>query len=130
MGVVMAQALPEIQAEVSGQASENKERGEKRRHARHRYIERLYVRKTNGPWYTAMTYEISAGGLSAATHAELGVGERVKLSPVMDQMVEAIVRRKKGAMYGFEFLGMNSELQGKIEALCERLPVFQSLESA
>ncbi|HTZ46517.1 MAG TPA: hypothetical protein VMH20_02940 [Verrucomicrobiae bacterium] len=40
---------------------------ERRRHPRRRYIERLYIGKADGTWFTAMTYEISAGGLSAAT---------------------------------------------------------------
>ncbi len=73
---------------------------EKRKHPRHRYIERLYVGKRDGMWFTAMTYEISVGGLSAATTTELKIGDKVSLSPVANKRVEAIVRRKQGAMYG------------------------------
>jgi hypothetical protein len=47
-------------------------------------------------WFTAMTYEISAGASSAATTAERQLGEKVNLSPVADKRVEAIVRRRKG----------------------------------
>jgi PilZ domain len=100
---------------------------ERRRHTRHRYIERLYIGKQDGMWYTAMTYEISVGGLSAATTAELAVGEKVKLSPVMEKRVEAVVRRKHGAMYGFEFLDLASRVQDQIGKLCEGLPLFQTL---
>ena len=78
-------------------------------------------------WYTAMTYEISRGGVSAATAAELTVGDKVKLSPVVDKRVNAIVRRKKGAMYGFEFVGLTPKIEARILMLCEDLPLFQSL---
>jgi hypothetical protein len=47
---------------------------------------------------TAMTYEISAGGLSAATPPNLSVGEKVSLSPIVKKRVEAVVRRKNGSM--------------------------------
>ncbi len=78
-------------------------------------------------WYTAMTYEISGGGLSAATTAELTVGDKVKLSPVVDKRVNTIVRRKKGAMYGFEFVGLTPKIEARILKLCKGLPLFQSL---
>jgi len=100
---------------------------EKRRHSRHRYIERLYIGKQDGMWFTAMTYEISAGGLSAATTTDLEIGEKVNLSPVVNKRIEAIVRRKKGAMYGFEFLDLTARLEEQILKLCEKLPLFQSL---
>jgi hypothetical protein len=51
---------------------------QERRHCtRHRYIEGLYIGKEDGTWFTAMTYEISVGGLSAATTTPPGVGETV-----------------------------------------------------
>jgi len=78
-------------------------------------------------WYTAMTYEISGGGVSAATAAELAVGDKVKLSPVVDKRVNAIVRRKRGAMYGFEFVELTSKVEARILKLCEGLPLFKSL---
>jgi hypothetical protein len=78
-------------------------------------------------WFTAMTYEISAGGRSAATPTTPTVGEKVSLSPVVDKPVEAIVRRKSGSMYGSEFLDLTPQLQSKILKLCESLPLFQSL---
>jgi hypothetical protein len=48
-------------------------------------------------------------------------------TPVAENRVQAIVRRKTGAMYGFEFLGVATELREKIQKLCEGLPLFQSL---
>jgi hypothetical protein len=100
---------------------------ERRRHSRHRYIERLYIGKADGTWFTAMTYEISAGGLSAATSTILSIGEKVSLSPVVDKRVEAIVRRKSGSMFGFEFLGLTAQIEAKVLKLCVNLPLFQSL---
>jgi hypothetical protein len=100
---------------------------ERRKHPRHRYIERIYVGKTDGMWFTAMTYEIGAGGLSAATPTNLSVGEKVSLSPVVNKRVEAIVRRKNGSMYGFEFLNSTPETEEKIVKLCESLPLFHTL---
>ncbi len=100
---------------------------ERRKHPRHRYIERLYVGKKDGMWFTAMTYEISVAGLSAATTTELKIGEKVRLSPVADKRVEAIVRRKQGAMYGFEFIGITPQIEAHLVKLCEGLPLFQSL---
>ncbi len=100
---------------------------ERRKHPRHRYIERLYIGKRDGMWFTAMTYEISVGGLSAATTTELEIGEKVSLSPVADKRVEAIVRRKQGAMYGFEFIRITAQIEAQLVKLCEGLPLFQSL---
>jgi len=79
-------------------------------------------------WYTAMTYEISIGGLSAATTVDLAVGERVKLSPVVEKLVEAVVRRKQGSMCGFEFLELAPRVKDQIRKVCEGLPLFQALE--
>jgi hypothetical protein len=66
-----------------------------------------------------MTYEISVGGLSAATTTELKIGEKVSLSPVADKRVEAVVRRKQGAMYGFEFIGITPQIASQLVKLCE-----------
>jgi len=98
---------------------------EKRRFPRHRYIERLYIGRQNGLWFNAMTCEISAGGLSATTTADLAIGENVRLSPVMNRCVEAVVRRRRGAMFGFEFSSISAELQSQVQHLCESLPLFQ-----
>jgi hypothetical protein len=74
-----------------------------------------------------MTYEISAGGLSAATTTALAVGESVHLSPVVGKRVEAINRRKQGAMYGFEFVGVSPKVIEALQKLGEGLPPFQSM---
>ncbi len=100
---------------------------ERRRHSRHKFIERVFIGKQDGTWTTAMSFEISAGGMSVATTAEFAVGEQVKLSPVVEKKVDAIVRRKMGAMYGLEFTGLTPQIQKDISKLCEGLPPFHSM---
>jgi hypothetical protein len=51
---------PEVQTSEPAKAEIEVER---RKHTRHRYIERLYIGGQDGLWYTAMTFEISEGGL-------------------------------------------------------------------
>jgi len=74
-----------------------------------------------------MTFEISEGGLSAATPNILRIGEVVELNPVLGYRLKAIVRRKHGAMYGFEFLWLTEEQKASIRAKCQSLPAFRSL---
>jgi hypothetical protein len=104
---------------------------EKRRHTRHRYTHSIEVRIENprGRYdlMDAMTFEVSEGGISAATPNILLVGERVELYPVVGYRVHAVVRRKNGAMYGFEFVGLTEEQSAKIRAKCESLPLFTSM---
>jgi hypothetical protein len=71
-----------------------------------------------------MTYEIRVGGLSAATTVILVFGEKVKLSPAVNQHAGAILRRKQGALYGFEFFGLTAENETRILELCEGLRLF------
>jgi hypothetical protein len=100
---------------------------QKRRHTRHRFINRIYVSGKNGSWFRAMTFEISVGGLSLATIAEFSVGEKVKLSPVVGKEVYAAVRHRHGTMYGLEFLNPTAAMVEEIQQLCEGLPLFKSL---
>jgi hypothetical protein len=80
-----------------------------------------------GQPYQAMRFEISLGRMSAATPNVLFVGERVELYPVMGFRAKAVVRRKNGAMYGFEFVDLDGQQQAKIGKTCEGLPEFQSM---
>src|ERR1700692_5120408 len=100
---------------------------ERRRHSRHRFIVDLNISSENGASMHGMTFEIGAGGMSAATSGPLEVGEQVILYPVVRTRVQATVRRKNGSMYGFEFLATTAELQEKILALCQTLPLFQTM---
>ena len=100
---------------------------ERRKHSRHRFIVDLNISSENGTSMHGMSFEIGAGGMSAATAGRLEVGEQVLLYPVIRARVKAIVRRKNGSMYGFEFLVPTAEFQEKIVALCQTLPFFQTM---
>jgi PilZ domain len=77
--------------------------------------------------FDAMAFEISESGMSAATPNILLVGEHVELNPVMAFRLQAIVRRKSGAMYGFEFAGLIEQQREHIRKQCEKLPLFSSM---
>jgi PilZ domain len=100
---------------------------ERRRHSRHRFIVDLNISGENGGSMHVMSFEIGAGGMSAATSGELEVGEQVILYPVIRARVKATVRRKNGSMYGFEFLAPTPEFREAVLALCQTLPLFQTM---
>jgi hypothetical protein len=79
---------------------------ERRRHPRCRLSERILIHRKDGSSYRATTCEISLSGLSAATTGILRPGEEVRLSPLVGDQVSAIVRRKIGTIYGFEFVSV------------------------
>jgi hypothetical protein len=100
---------------------------ERRRHTRHRLGQPIQIWLHDGRAYPAMAFEMSESGLSAATTNHLRVGEKVDLSPVAKYRVSAIVRRKTGSMYGFEFVELNEGQQKGIRDLCKDLPLFRSM---
>jgi PilZ domain len=74
-----------------------------------------------------MAFEMSESGMSAATTNHLRVGEKVDLSSVAKYRVSAIVRRRTGSMYGFEFINLTEKRQKGIRDLCKDLPLFRSM---
>ena len=98
-----------------------------RRHTRHQSIDDLTIATENGLPLHGTSFEISAGGMSAATIGKLRVGELVHLSPVVGERVKAVVRRNLGAMYGFEFTELPGHLRERIVALCQDLPLFRTI---
>ena len=62
---------------------------ERRKHSRHRFIVDLNISKENGTAMHGMSFEIGAGGLSAATSSRLEVGDQVLLYPVIRNRVKA-----------------------------------------
>ncbi|HEY1470904.1 MAG TPA: PilZ domain-containing protein [Candidatus Acidoferrum sp.] len=100
---------------------------ERRRHSRHRLGQPIQVWLEDGRAYPAMAFEMSESGMSAATTSDLHVGEKVDLSPVATYRVSAIVRRKTGSMYGFEFVELTEKQQKSICELCKDLPLFRSM---
>lgn len=100
---------------------------ERRRHSRHRLGQPIQVWLEDGRAYPAMAFEMSESGLSAATISDLRLGEKVDLSPVATYRVSAIVRRKTGSMYGFEFVELTEKQQKGIHDMCKDLPLFRSM---
>lgn len=101
---------------------------EKRRHMRYRLVQAVVIRRKAGKdrsAHPATTSEISISGLSAVFKEVLVVGERVNLSPVGGGDVDAIVRRKAGDTYGFEFVDPSDEVVGQIHILCRGLFPFR-----
>jgi len=99
---------------------------ERRRHKRYRIKERLLIRRKNGQSYQAVTSEISVSGLSAATDGVLQIDEEVDLSPVVGEQINAIVRRKAGIIYGFEFTNALDNVVEAVHLLCRGLVPFRS----
>jgi hypothetical protein len=100
---------------------------DRRRHVRYRLQEPLLIRRNDGSSYPATTCEISISGLSASTIGVLRAGEEVWLSPVVGKQVRAIVRRKVGRMYGFEFTSAPPKVEEEIHILCRGLVPFRGL---
>jgi hypothetical protein len=111
---------------VESQVKAIPEGAERRRHTRYRFTQNLDVIRGDDE-YEAMTFEISEGGLSAATANILKIGELVELNRVLGYRLKAVVRRKHGAMYGFEFLELTNEQRETIKTKCKSLPPFQTL---
>jgi hypothetical protein len=99
----------------------------KRRHTRHRYSSAIEIWREHSDSCDAMTFEISEGGLSAATRHTMRVGEKVELCPVLGYRLTAVIRHKTGAIYGFEFVGLSEEQRNAIRTKCQDLPPFVSL---
>lgn len=74
----------------------------------------------------AMTLEISESGLSACTNAALNVGDEVAIEPIGQGKASAIVRRKLGHVYDFEFLRLQDEQLQEIQRLCRNLPLYNA----
>ncbi|HTZ31361.1 MAG TPA: PilZ domain-containing protein [Methylomirabilota bacterium] len=103
------------------------EYGDRRRYTRHRLSAQVEIRRKQELNVDAMMFELSEGGMSAATANILAIGETVEISPVAGQTARAIVRRKHGAMYGFEFVGLSEDFRERIRNICRGLPLFTSM---
>ena len=99
---------------------------ERRKHPRHRFIRQINICPANGLEFSATSFEISESGISAATPNFLAIGSTVQMFPVSGAWVKAIVRRKVGAMYGFEFIDLTEDQISVLHQLCSGLPLFQS----
>jgi PilZ domain-containing protein len=112
---------PEAQLEVAAKEVE------RRRHARYRLVQALVISSSKQFSCKATTSDISISGLSATSSEELRIGENVHLFPVVGQRVAAVVRRKEGAIYGFEFTDLPDPVVADIHALCRGLFPFRGI---
>jgi len=115
------QPLKEGATKVAGEGAE------RRKFTRHRFSARVEIRRDKGLDVDAMMFELSEGGMSAATANMMTIGEKVEVNAIAGQRVQAIVRRKHGAMYGFEFLGLSEDTRERIRNVVRGLPVFLSI---
>jgi c-di-GMP-binding flagellar brake protein YcgR len=99
---------------------------ERRRHARYQFIERVFITSPDGGHHSATSFEVSEGGMSAASTTVMEVQSTVNLHPVVGENVKAVVRRNQGTMYGFEFLELSEGVRLRLRALCQGLPLFRS----
>jgi hypothetical protein len=109
----------DIEHEVSETSSD------RRRHRRYRFSAPLTIRSADGVVARGISIEISESGLSAITSDSLKVDETVELEPIPGDKVQAVVRRKLGRVYGFEFLNLTAEQIQLITESCKRLPVYK-----
>lgn len=101
---------------------------DRRKHKRYQLVERVMVRRQNRKMYVGTSFEISQGGMSAVfPNAELEVGERVELVPVVGYEVQAEVRHVHRNMYGFEFVELAEEQVKALAEKCKGLPEFRTM---
>ena len=100
---------------------------DRRKHTRHRFSSQVEIHREQGLDVDAMTFELSEGGMSAATPNMLSIGERVAIHTIAGQRIIAVVRRKHGAMYGFEFVALSEDEKERIRNICRGLPLFTTI---
>jgi len=99
---------------------------ERRRFPRYRYSAPINVRPANVSERRGMSVEISECGASIVVGASLNVGDTVQLEPIGGGVAQAVVRRSRGRLYGFEFLALSAEQAAKIREICRMLPRYHS----
>jgi len=72
-----------------------------------------------------MSIELSESGMSAVISDALEVGEMVKIEPVANSRASAVVRRRTGKVYGFEFIDLSPAHAQKIREVCKCLYRYQ-----
>jgi len=112
---------PETQLEVTTPQVD------RRRHTRYCLVQALAISSSKQLSSKATTSDISISGLSASSSEQFRAGESVYLFPVVGQRVAPVVRRKVGAMYGFEFADLPDRVVADIHILCRGLFPFRGI---
>ncbi len=71
-----------------------------------------------------MTLEISEGGMSVMTQANLSRGKPVEIELMAECKVAGVIRHQQGTIYGLEFLNLKEECAARIREICKNLPLF------
>ena len=98
---------------------------DRRRHVRYRFSAPITVEPNGRSAIRGMSLEISESGMSALIGDVLVVGDTVRLEPVVDSRVSALVRRQSGKIYGFEFLNLTPAQIQRIAEVCKALPKYE-----
>jgi hypothetical protein len=86
----------------------------------------IVLRLPHAPELQSIIVEISECGMSAVASGVLNVGDVVEAEPIGSGIASAVVRRKFGRFYGFEFLNLRPEQTAKIKEICSMLPLYCS----
>lgn len=114
--------------EKSSRSAVEENTADRRKHKRYQFVERVMVRVRDGKTYVGSSFEISQGGMSAVfPNAQLEVGERVELAPVLGYEVQAEVRHVHKHMFGFEFMDLAEDQVRAIVEKCKGLPEFRTM---
>jgi hypothetical protein len=98
---------------------------DRRGHPRYCFSVPLTIRSVDGICIPAISIEISLSGLSAVASKALPLDKTVELDPVVGEKVQALVRRRVGRVYGFEFLNLTETHSRQIAERCKTLPRHQ-----
>jgi hypothetical protein len=98
---------------------------DRRRHPRYRLSVPLTIRGADGAVSRGISVEISTSGLSAIVAEPLQLDDTVELEPISAVNVLALVKRRIGKIYGFEFLELTAEQTQRIVDRCKSLPRYR-----
>jgi len=98
---------------------------DRRRHPRYRFSIPITVHAADETATSGMSLEISGSGISVLLGVSLKIGETVELEPIAGSKASALVRRKTGKVYGFEFINLSSEQISQIANSCKKRPLFR-----
>jgi hypothetical protein len=97
---------------------------ERRRYLRYRLSQPISVKPQEGSPVLAITLEISEGGLSAVLASPIRVGAAVTICSLGAEALPALVQRKVGKIYGFEFQDLTEVQLSRLKEICRRLPRY------
>jgi PilZ domain-containing protein len=122
--MVFKEALPSMHTNFDGQNVPEVPH-DRRRHPRYRLSVPLTIHSADGAVTRGISVEISTSGLSAIVAEPLQLDDTVELEPISAVNILALVKRRIGKIYGFEFLELTAEQTRRIVDLCKSLPRYR-----